>query len=241
MRNESQVQTAIEGLIRRFRPGIPRIRVRFTENGTTMVSKSEAGQEASLRLHRIFLEAPADLLAETVRAFFAPSDRRSYRQARARIKDYVAHKRGDILRPVPRKRVLPPRGRFFDLGEVLGRILGEFFPASAPVEIGWSHQIQRRLMGKWIENPAPLPNVVLINRLLDSPEVPEYYLDFLVFHELLHETFGVARCGGRWVHHSSEFRERERLFPHYSRAAEWERDNVDRLYRRYRMSRKRRS
>ncbi len=239
MRTEIHVQTAIEGLIRKYRPEIPCVRVRFTENCTTMVSKTEAGHEASLRLHRIFLNAPVDLLDETVRAFFAPRDRRSYREARARIKDYVAQKRGDILRPVDTARVLPPHGRFFDLRNVLERVLGEFFPASAPVEIGWSHRIQRRLMGKWIENPAPLPNVVLINRLLDTPEVPEYYLDFLVFHELLHETFGVARCAGRWVHHSSEFRERERQFPHYSRAVEWERDNVDRLYRRYRMSRKR--
>jgi hypothetical protein len=73
----------------------------------------------------------------------------------------------------------------------------------------------------------------IINRLLDTSEVPEYYLGFLVFHELLYETMPMTRCAGRWIRHPPEFRAREREFPEFRRAREWETRNIARLYRKY--------
>ncbi len=119
----------------------------------------------------------------------------------------------------------------YDLQVILERVCRSYFPGSNTVEIAWSRRILKRLMGKWIENPPLFPNLILINRLLDTPEVPQYYIEFLVFHELLHEAIPAHRRKGQWVHHSAEFRRREREFPDYRRAIRWEEDHVEKLYR----------
>jgi hypothetical protein len=85
-------------------------------------------------------------------------------------------------------------------------------------------------MGKWIAMPEGSANVVVINRLLDSRRVPAYYLQYIVFHELLHEMIPIRRRGGRWVHHPVEFRRRERQFPAFERALSWERENIGKLF-----------
>ena len=77
-------------------------------------------------------------------------------------------------------------------------------------------------MGKRIETPPKEQNVILINRLLDDIRVPSYYLEFNVYHEILHDLFSISRARGRWVQHSADFQKREKAFPHYARAMEWE-------------------
>jgi hypothetical protein len=232
MRSEAEARTLILRQIGRCRPDLERVEVAFHGNSSTMVSRTVRADRAALRLHRIFSEAPEDLLWAIVRCFFARLHGATTRAYRARLKDYVALRRQEILRPVPPTRTLPPAGRVFDLEEIRSRVSGRYFPGMDPVQIAWSRKVLRRLMGKWIETPPPFPNLVLINRLLDAPQVPHYYLEFLVFHELLHEAIPAHRSSGRWVHHPPEFRARERQFPEYERARDWERKNVVRLYRR---------
>jgi hypothetical protein len=233
MRSEFKARSFIEREIALACPHLEEATVSFQENSSTMVSRTGLDSRAVLRLHRIFLDAPEDLLKDIVRCFFSRLDRRRARSVRARLKDYVEIHRGEILRPLSPARLLPPAGRVFDLGEILEQVSGRYFPEVDRVEIAWSRQVLRRLMGKWIQNPEPLPNLVLINRLLDAPQVPGFYLEFLVFHELLHEEIPCQRTGGRWVHHPPDFRARERQFPEYTRARDWERRNIDRLYRNF--------
>ena len=48
--------------------------------------------------------------------------------------------------------------------------------------------------------------LIRIHRRLDDPSVPEWFVGFVVFHELLHHRFGVERRAGRRVIHSAAFR-----------------------------------
>jgi hypothetical protein len=231
MRSEQETRELIRREILRSNLDLPEVRIRFTENSSTMASLSGRGRRSVLRLHRIFCGASDELLGEVVRFFFTRVGRQNALRIRARMKDYIERHQKEILEPLAGKRFLPPEGRVFDLKEMLRRVTERFFPTADRVRIAWSRKVLKQLMGKWIEFPDPLPNLVLINRLLDTPEVPEYYLEFLIFHELLHETIPIRRSSGRWIHHSREFRAREREFPKYREAREWERKNVDKLYR----------
>ena len=62
---------------------------------------------------------------------------------------------------------------------------------------------------------------IVISSLLDGPDVPDYIIEYVVFHEMLHHEFPTYYRHGRRVIHSRSFKEKERTYPHYDRAQEW--------------------
>jgi hypothetical protein len=64
--------------------------------------------------------------------------------------------------------------------------------------------------------------VIKINPILDSDRVPRYFLEFVIYHEMLHADIGIEDGSGRRELHSREFRKREKLFRHYEKASAWE-------------------
>ena len=60
-----------------------------------------------------------------------------------------------------------------------------------------------------------------VNRALDSEMIPTFVLGFVVYHELLHAVMGCHAYRGRRVHHTKEFRTRERQFAKHDEARRW--------------------
>jgi hypothetical protein len=53
--------------------------------------------------------------------------------------------------------------------------------------------------------------------------VPEFFVEYIVYHELLHALFPpVAAQGGRRDVHTAEFKRFEKKFPRYREAIEFE-------------------
>lgn len=235
---EELLETAntLRKLIDRYRPGTAsRVKIHFTNNSCTMVSRSETGETTHLRLHHLFSRAPAPLLRDLVRFCFLRVSRNTSRRVRAALMDFVEEYREETLHPVPPDQRLPPRGQTYDLVVIASRVRARYLPELRTMpDVGWTRQAHRSLMGKWIPTPATHPNLVLINRLLDTAEAPLYYVEFVVFHELLHEFIPTGRSCGRWNHHPPEFKNLERRFPLHAAAHQWELDHLDRLYRLYR-------
>ena len=75
-------------------------------------------------------------------------------------------------------------------------------------------------------------DLIRVNPALDAPDTPAFYLDYLIYHELLHRQLGDQRTatGSRRSHHAL-FRQRERLHPDYARAIAWEREFLARTER----------
>jgi hypothetical protein len=229
-------EAKLRDFLESYKPGLSRrVAIRFTANSCTMVSKYEHRNRVSLRIHHLFTKAPSALLENLVRFCFLRICRRTSRRIRAQLMDFVEAHRNESLSPYPTELQLPPAGRSYDLRQVLHRVRRRFLPElSRCPDIAWTRRVHRLLMGKWVPNPPPHRNLILINRLLDHPSVPSYYLEFVVFHELLHELMPVTRSRGRWVHHPPPFKERERRFPRLREAQRWEEENLVRLYRGFR-------
>ena len=71
--------------------------------------------------------------------------------------------------------------------------------------------------------------LIRIHPVLDHPSVPDYFVAWIVFHEMLHGKYEVVRKGDRRCFHTKEFVAEERTFRDYHRACVWERSNMDRL------------
>jgi hypothetical protein len=232
--------TYLEETLRRLllgcRPELLRqgeLKIQLHENTWTMVSLSSRGRTRALRLHRIFAWAPEPVLDAVVRSFFARENHSSMRALRARILDFVEANRGLAMAKLSTLRLLSSGGAVYDLSVVEQGVRRKYLPACPRVRIGWSQRATPSLMGKWVAMPDGERNVIVINRLLDNAGVPAFYLDYVVFHELLHEIIPVRRHAGRWVHHPSEFRRKEQQFPHFEEALSWERQHIGPLFKAY--------
>ena len=71
--------------------------------------------------------------------------------------------------------------------------------------------------------------IIRIHPTLDRPEVPEFYVAAVVFHEMLHQAVPARDVNGRRVVHGPEFRRRERAYPEHARAKDWEERNLELL------------
>lgn len=82
-------------------------------------------------------------------------------------------------------------------------------------ELCWSPVRARRILGSYQERSDRL----IISQLFDSPKVPLFVLDYLMYHELLHKFLGIGRRNdGKRCMHGKEFRELEEKFTLYKEA-----------------------
>ncbi|MGH8068398.1 MAG: hypothetical protein ACRERE_24810 [Candidatus Entotheonellia bacterium] len=124
----------------------------------------------------------------------------------------------------------PNRGRHHDLEAILGGLRARYFPDCAEVRIRW---------GRWGGRARPrsmrfgayLPDAqsIRIHPALDQAFVPRYFVEFIVYHELLHRVIPPVRVNGRHQIHSPAFRRREREFPAYAEAIAWRQRSLRRL------------
>ncbi|MFB3922993.1 MAG: M48 family metallopeptidase [Terriglobia bacterium] len=111
-----------------------------------------------------------------------------------------------------RKRLLPAKGRHYDLEEIFDKLNRRFFRGELICRrIGWSPARSRSVLGHY----DSAHGTIIISRALDSAKVPCRVIEYLVFHEMLHILHPVGRNGHRRVVHSREFRDAEKRFPNY--------------------------
>lgn len=133
----------------------------------------------------------------------------------------VAQRIEEIRRERGRKRLAHPQGKHFNLRNIFDDLNARFFSGRIQVErIGWSPKRSRRMLGHYDSSHR----TITVTRWLDGRTVPRYVVEYLVYHEMLHAEFPVERRNHRRVVHSQAFREAERSFPDYERAACWLKD-----------------
>jgi hypothetical protein len=109
------------------------------------------------------------------------------------------------------------RGAFHDLAASFDRVNAAYFGGKMPrPRLIWNSTFTGRKFGHydWIAD------TVMVSRSLDAPTVPEFVVDFLMYHELLHKFHGLHWVNGRGYAHTAEFQHDERKFPRYAEAEE---------------------
>jgi hypothetical protein len=206
-----------------------RVRLTVHDNRSTMVSFRRGTGGIHYRLHHMFLDAPGDIVC-ALAAFAGPArgaaGRR--REAGSRIDAFVRHNRARIA--VPRADRLQPRGRAHDLQTIFDRLNASHFRDEIEARIGWGSVRggrRRRTVktGVYVQDAR----IIRIHPTLDRPEVPEFYVAMVVFHEMLHQAVPAREANGRRIVHGPEFRRRERAYPEFARAKAWEERNLSLL------------
>ncbi|MCB9745695.1 MAG: M48 family metallopeptidase [Alphaproteobacteria bacterium] len=217
---------ALGAALRAASEGVERVEVTVNANRRRVLSWRRSGDSLHLSVHHRVLDAPEQVLAVVLR--------------RDEAAWAVLLERFEAAPPpasAPRS-TLDPRGAVHDLTlpfQALNEtLLDARFSLGPALALGW---------GRWPRVPprrglrlgscSGQPPQIRLHPALDHAHVPEWFVSFVLYHELLHLVVPPKRgASSRRQVHPPEFMQLERRHPRYDEAMAWEAANVGRLVRR---------
>lgn len=230
---ESGLERARLSLERRIRAHLPArggIRVTLTDNRYTMISVRRDNERADykVRLHHMFVDADP-VIARALARYIAHNDRCSSRLLGDYIDDNAEKVRSRRRRTLTPK--LTTKGKHFDLKEIYDDINERYFGNGIDARITWGQRTgkPRRRNSIKMGSYSVEDKLIRIHRSLDRAFVPRFFVEWIVYHEMLHQVHEIKIVNGRRQFHSKEFLEDEARFEHYLAARAWERANLEAL------------
>jgi predicted metal-dependent hydrolase len=215
----------------------------LTDNGRTMVSARERQGVVHVRLHSMFASAD-DATLRAIASFLVDG----HGKASAQLQRYIDHHRAQIRRraiSAARTTESPTRGvrtrssaagtgKHHDLQAMFERINAAYFDGSVDAHIDWArmsrgHGRRRRRHSIKLGSYRGSGAQIRVHPILDADWVPPFFVEYIVYHEMLHHVIPMPVHNGKRRLHGPEFKSRERMFPRYAEALAWERANLDRL------------
>lgn len=211
------------------------LHLKINNNASTLLSltRPRDGSPVKFSVHRMFLGAPDEIttaLGQYIVRATAPCQallRQYMNEQTEKLADEMASSRPLVLRS---------RGRVYDLHALADAVNRDFFSGEIRVSITWSKGAvepargRRRhiIFGSYDKKNA----LIRIHPAMDSEDVPEFFVKFVIYHEMLHHVLDPRpQPGGRRCVHTPQFRDRERRHPDYKRALEWELKFMQGLHR----------
>ncbi|HUT53872.1 MAG TPA: hypothetical protein VM658_10825 [bacterium] len=202
------------------------VKIILTSNRSTLISVREGkGGQKTARVQCAFRAADHETMKALARFILKPDAR-----SRRRI-DAFLHNNQALIEAMARdsspRLAARSAGRHLDLTRVLNKVRREYGIRVPGVAISWSSGGTRRKrrarrtikFGSYCHRSK----TIKIHPGLDSPDVPEFFVEYIVYHELLHALFPpVAGDGGRRDVHTAEFKRFEKKFPRYEEARKFE-------------------
>lgn len=118
-------------------------------------------------------------------------------------------------------------GQAYDLHRVAAKVLfdhGSLLKDTLVPELSWSNTKSRRLLARHDEHS----NRIVVSKLFDSINVPQFVVEYLVYHELLHAKWGIKFNETNFARkiHSKQFKDDEKKFIQYRQAIDWINKNL---------------
>ena len=208
--------------------------VEIHDNTHTMVTFQKQRGLWRLRLHHMFLPAPESIL-DALGEFVRRSDADS-----SAVLDKFIEKNKTYIRRLPpaklqKRTKLLTKGKHHDLGEIYLALNARYFNhrIDAAITFGPAPKSQGPRKSIKMGSYAPDSRIIRIHPVLDQARVPRYFVEWIVFHEMLHRVYPARRTSeGRRCVHPPEFNAHEKTFHAFVRAQRWERENLDLLLNR---------
>jgi hypothetical protein len=111
-----------------------------------------------------------------------------------------------------------PLGDHYNLDELFEKVNREYFESNLDKpRLTWNRVLTKRKFGHY----EKARDRVAIGQILDDRRIPEFVVEFVLYHELLHKHHGISWVKGKCRAHTPAFRRSERQFRFYREASEW--------------------
>lgn len=229
------VNTAEQSLARRIRAHLARgaVTVTLTDNRYTMISvrrqpRGHGPRTYEVRLHCMFADADP-VITRALARYISDNDRDASRV----LGDFIDANQ-DVVRGRARRsptQVLLTAGDHHDLRAIFDDLNRRFFDGKIDAAITWGARTGRPRRRRSIKmgSYSVEERLIRMHRALDRSFVPQYFVEWIVFHEMLHQVHDIKVKNGRREFHSKAFMADEARFDHYEKARSWERSHLDAL------------
>ena len=177
-----------------------------------------------VRVSDIFRDAPANVQRALAFMLVASLLRRPTPQVHERIyRDYAfspqVQRASDIARRLRgRKMISTSRGNYHNLDRLFARLNRRYFEDELEKPtLTWSQRRTRRILG----HHDPAFNTIVISKTLDAPDVPEWFVEYILYHEMLHIKHPARIINGRRHSHTKAFLAEEERYPLFDEAQAW--------------------
>lgn len=205
-----------------------KIKLKINDNRSTMLSVKWEPECTRVSMHRMFLEAPKNIMdalachIQTENSNLCPSVK-AFIEEKLTTFDYSSKMKANKF---------STQGEVYDLQAMFDEINEKYFSGEISLKITWYGNKRRRrrsqvTFGLYQE----ATKLVKIHRMMDCTFFPDYFVKFVIYHEMLHH---VCRSyydeKGNHRIHTPEFKEREKDFEHYELANLWMKKNYNNFF-----------
>ena len=196
-----------------------KIKLKINDNRTTMLSVKWEPDCTKVSLHRMFLEAPIEVL-DSIGSYI----RRENPAIDRTVKTFIEEKLRllDYSRRLDQKK-MSTKGTVYDLQAMYDGLNEKYFGGQLQLSVTWfgPRKPKNRTkisLGLYQETLK----LIKIHKLLDNKRFPYYILEYVMYHEMVHfvcppyvDENGVSR-----IHHKA-FTEREQQYQLFHQADQW--------------------
>jgi hypothetical protein len=207
-----------------------RVALAVTDNRYTMISvKREKGPLYRVRLHHMFLQAEIHIV-RTLARYIAQNDAGASNDL-GRFIDRNQLKIRKVRRRKPVAVTLETVGEVHDLQDIYDGLNRRYFGSGIEARITWGQRSAKRRRRNSIKmgSYSVEDRLIRIHPSLDRKFVPRFFVEWIVYHEMLHQVHDIPLIGGRRIFHTPAFLAQETQFEHFERARRWEREYLNRI------------
>jgi hypothetical protein len=107
------------------------------------------------------------------------------------------------------------QGNIYNLDHLFSSINHQYFAGTmSKPRLMWSSILSHRKLGHYERTR----DRIVISKILDHERIPQYLVEFILYHELLHKHHGIQWLNGKCMVHTPEFKHSERKFSHFQAA-----------------------
>lgn len=205
-----------------------KVQLKINNNRSTMLSVKWEPDCTKVSLHRMFLEAPGNIMQQ-----LACYVRQEQDDISSDVKAFIE----DKLQKLDYSHTLDVsklycQGNIYNLQKIYKALNEEYFRTKLKLNITWFGKPfiknRNRLTFGLYHEPIKL---IKIHRLLDSPSFPDYVVAYVIYHEMIHHICpSYYDKNGFHRVHTKEFKEQELKYKYFDLAQKWIQDHSDYLF-----------
>lgn len=205
-----------------------KIQLKINDNLFTMLSVKWDPECTKISLHRMFLTAPQDI-TQALGHYI--------KQGKHTVSPTIKIFIDKNLKKLDHSHLVDPHklcmhGCYYNLQKVYNDLNKEYFNSQLPLYITWYGKPNKRnrtkvTFGLYHDSRR----LIKIHRLLDHPSIPNYVVEYVVYHEMLHFVHPSYHDGKKQRIHDKKFKEQEMRFRYYDLAQKWIKDHQHHFFK----------
>jgi len=193
---------------------VNQIQIKIEYSGYLYQRKTSRGN-TTLLINACFVNANEQIKQKLINAAFAKRRNKASEEIKSYANSDLYIEMGKRIAGDPIANSLSCKGKYYDLARLFHNINSQYFDAKLPQpRLVWSSSRAQRRLGYY----HPEIHTIAINKKFDSRHTSQILIDYILYHEMLHQFFGIEHRNGRRYAHTTAFHKAEKNFKGYKEA-----------------------